>query len=127
MTGAWTMLGKLSVVERKPIGVDVALRLESALKALLDVAHPEAADSAAWDRVVGRVEDPEDHVALPGGDDVAHGLDLVKVEWVVASHGAVEPSLEEGGPLVAEGVRTSLVVLANTSHTTVHTLERGES
>ena len=126
MTGAWTMLGKLSVVERKPIGVDVALRLESALEALLDVAHPEAADSAAWDRVVGRVEDPEDHVALPGGNDVAHGLHLVKVEGVVARHGAVESGLEEGCPLVAEGVRTSTIVLAHTCHTTVHTLERGD-
>ena len=101
------------------------LSFESSLKTLLNFAHPEAADGTAGNRVIRRVEDPKDHVALPSGDDVAHGLHLVEVEGVVARHGAVEPGLEEGCPLVAEGVRTSTVVLAHTRHTTVHTLERG--
>ena len=102
------------------------LSFESALEALLDFAHPEAADGTARNRVVRRVEDPKDHVALSGGHDVAHGLYFVEVEGVVARDGAVEPGLEESRPLVAESARTTSIVLAYARHTAVHTLWRRE-
>ena len=104
----------------------MVLSFEGALETLLNFAHPEAADSTARNRVVRRVEDPKDHVALPGGHDVAHGLDFVEVEGVVARDGAVEPGLEERRPLVAESVRTTSIVLAYPCHTAVHTLGRRE-
>jgi hypothetical protein len=47
---------------------------------------------------------------------------LVEVEGEVPCHRAVEARLEEGRPAVSEAVRSSTVVLADTSHPGVHSL-----
>lgn len=49
--------------------------------------------------------------------------DLVKVERVFSGDGAVEPGLEEGRPAVAKLMRTSLVLLADSSDPRVHDLQ----
>ena len=38
---------------------------------------------------------------------------MVEVEWILARDGAVEPRLDEGCPLVLEGVSSATVLLAD--------------
>ena len=123
VTGPGTTVGLVVPGEREPVGVDVRLPLEGTVEAVEDVAHLETADGAPGDRVLRRVEDPEDGAVLPlGVDHPGHGLDLVEVEGVGAGDGAVEPGLGEGGPLVLEGVRPSVVLLTDSAHPTVDRL-----
>ena len=49
-------------------------------------------------------------------------LNLIKVEGIVARHGAVEARLEEGGPLGVEAPRAAEVVLADPRHAGEHRL-----
>ena len=123
VTGPGPTVGLVVPGEREPVGVDVRLPLEGTVEAVEDVAHLETADGAPGDGVLRRVEDPEDGAVLPlGVDHPGHGLDLVEVEGVGAGDGAVEPGLGEGGPLVLEGVRPSVVLLTDSAHPTVDRL-----
>ena len=123
VTGPGPTLRLVVPGEREPVGVDVRLTLEGAVKAVEDVAHLETADGAPGDGVLRRVENPKYGAVLPlGVDDPTHCLDLVEVEGVGAGDGAVEPGLGEGGPLVLEGVRPSVVLLTDSPHPTVDRL-----
>jgi len=78
-------------------------------------------------RPVGRCgEDGQHHGAPVQLQDVRHGLDDVEVEVRVARHGAVEPGLEEGGPLLLQHpLRAPHVVLAHPGHPGHHHLRGG--
>ena len=49
-------------------------------------------------------------------------MNLVEVEGIVAWHGAVEASLEEGGPLGVETPRAPEVIFADPGHAREHRL-----
>lgn len=81
-----------------------------------------AADSSL--PVWGRGEKTQDDVSSLHVDDVARGVQEVEVEVWVSWDRAVEPRLQEGGPLfLKDTLRAAQVRLAHTSHTGHHHLE----
>ena len=81
--------------EGKPVRVDISLALERSLKTVQDITHLKAADGASGDRILGRVKDSKYCSLCPirlSVDNLAHCLDLIKIEGVGARYGAVEAS-----------------------------------
>lgn len=119
-------LRDLRLGRRKPVGVDGLLVLEwPVLEGGEHVGELEAADGAAGNGVVSRRKDTVEDLLVRGRpavdrlrafDEPRRGLDLVEIEWNLTGDGTVEPSLQEGGPLVVELVGPAFVVLAHASH-----------
>ena len=126
-------LGDLRPGRGKPVRVDRLLVLEGpVLEGGEHVRELEAADGAAGDGVVCRREDAVKDLLVLGRpainrlgafDEAGRRLDLVEVERNLARDGAVEPGLEEGGPLVVELVSAALVVLAHASDSRIDALK----
>ena len=78
--------------------------------------------------VGGRGEHPQDDVAAVHPDHRASGVEQVEVEVRIARNGAVEPRLEERGPLLLQHpLRAPQVLLTDASHTGDHHLGTGRS
>lgn len=115
-----------------PVGVAVLLSLKTTQESCLNIIKVKCAHGRSRDRVVGRLKDRVDHAAaLLGADDLGGGLELVKVERIVAGNRTVEAGLDERRPPIVELVRSTLVILADTGHArvdgraTVHCLDGG--
>ncbi len=87
---------------------------------ICDVLDGEGANGGTGNGVVRGCEHAVDHVAI---DKVAGGLDLVKVEGVASRYGAIQSRLQEGCPVVAKLVRSSVIRFANSSHSRKNALE----
>ena len=110
--------------QRQPVGVGVCLALEGAVEAVRDVAESEAAHRAARDRVLRRVEDPEDEFVIRlGADNLAHRLDLIKIERIGPRHRAVEAGFQETCPLGFMFVRSAVIIFTHPRHSAVHRLQ----
>lgn len=74
-----------------------------------------------------RGEEAQDDVAALHVDDVAGGVQEVEVKVRVPRHRAVEPRLQEGGPLLLQdALRAAQVRLAHPGHAGHHHLERNQ-
>lgn len=118
---------RLSVLgERQPVRVDISLALERSVKTLQDIAHLKAADGASGDGILGRVKDSKYCSLCPiclGVDNLAHCLDLIKVEGVGSRYGAVEASFRECCPFVFKCPWPSVIFLADSRYSAVHGLK----
>ena len=98
--------------DRAPGGVGLGLLLEGSVERVLNGAHVEAADGRTRDAVLrSRKRRVHHRLRL----DEVDRLDLVEVERIVARNGAVQPGLQEGGPVVLEDQIPAAVVLADAS------------
>lgn len=68
-------------------------------------------------------EHPQDDVSAVHPDDGAGGVQQVEVEVGIPGHGAVEPRLEEGRPLLLQdALRSAQIALAHSRHARHHHL-----
>ena len=112
--------------EGKPVRIDVSLALERSIKTVADITHLETADGASGDRILGRVKDSKYCSLCPirlSVDNLAHCLDLIKVEGVGARYGAVEASFRECCPFVFKVARPSVIILTDSRHPAVNGLK----
>ena len=110
----------------KPVRVDISLALERSIKTVQDITHLKAADGASGDRILGRVKDSKYCSLCPirlSVDNLAHCLDLIKVEGVGARYRAVEASFRECCPFVFKGPRPSVISLTDSRYPAVHGLK----
>ena len=110
----------------KPVRVDISLALERSIKTVQDITHLKAADGASGDRILGRVKDSKYCSLCPirlSVDNLAHCLDLIKVEGVSSRYRAVEPSFRERCPFVFKVPRPPVIFLTDSGYTAVHGLK----
>ena len=126
MAAPWSAV-RLSVLgEREPVRVDISLALERSIKTVADITHLETADGASGDRILGRVKDSKYCSLCPirlSVDNLAHCLDLIKVEGVGSRYGAVEASFRECCPFVFKVARPSVIILTDSRHPAVNGLK----
>ena len=104
----------------QPVLAGRSLLFELSLESCSNIAQSEGTNGRAADGVGSSSEDAIHDVlhlvTIASSDQARDVLDLIKVERIVAGNRAVEPRLEERGPLGVKAPGSPEIILANSSN-----------